>query len=344
MSSIKRLHFGLIGCGEIGLQNAQALKETRNAELVMCGDINDEMARDVGKRFDIPYFTENGKILSSKEIDAVFICTPPFTHAPLVIEAAKHQKHVIVEKPMSVSLIEADQMISACREAGVKLSVCYCMRYHPDIQKARLLIEKGILGKVLGVQITFHHDRAENYWYGGYSSRIKTDWRCDPKKSGGGVLAANLVHYIDLVRYLTGLEIEDVYCQYDTLDTPVSVEDSLSLTCLYKNGAIGNISASFCVRGTENFFDFRIWGTDGHLFLASPLRFYSLRSISGYVPCRWHKIKEKRKNERAEFIEHFVSSVFDNLMPPASGEDGRAIQAIIDAAYLSGRLGHAIKV
>lgn len=344
MNPHKKLLFGLIGCGEIGLQNAQAIVEAEKAELMMCADINLEMARDLGKRYHIPHTSESGQVFSSTEVDAVFICTPPFTHAPLTIEAARHGKHVVTEKPMSVTLAEADQMIAACQATGVKLAVCFCLRYRAEIQQAKALVEKGILGKVLGVQITFHHDREETYWTGGHSGRVRTDWRGDPKKSGGGVLVANVLHYLDLVRYLTGLGVRQVCNQYATLSIPVMVEDSLSLTCVYENGAIGNVSASMCVLGTEYLFDFRIWGTEGHLSLASPMRFYSLRTVDGYAPGRWHRIKGKGIDERTAFVDRFVESVLDDGPLPASGEDGRAMQAIIQAAYTSGHTGKVTEV
>jgi predicted dehydrogenase len=234
---------------------------------------------------------------------------------------------------MSNSLVGANEMISASKKAGTQLSICFAERYQPYVRESKILIDNGILGDVLGTQLLFHHDMVENYWTGGFSGVARSHWRGNKEKSGGGILAANLVHFLDIIRYLTGLEVVESSSFYDTLDTPVEVEDSLVATCRYNNGAIGCLNGFNCVRGTEYLFDFRIWGENGHISLSKPLRFYTLRNIHGYKPCRWHEIKNKVENARVNFIQDFSIAILSNKNVPVSGEDGKAIQALIQSLY-----------
>jgi 2-desacetyl-2-hydroxyethyl bacteriochlorophyllide A dehydrogenase len=335
----KKLRVGLIGCGEIAMQNARAVHAASNAAVVMAMDVNQEAARDMAERYDVPYTVDVDELLGCDDVEAVLISVPHYLHAPLTIQAACQGKHVMVEKPIATRLADADQMITACQEAGVELSVIYCQRYLPHVQKAKELIERGALGDVLGSELALQLDKPPGYWTGGYSGRVTTDWRLSKQKSGGGLLITNIVHYLDVFRYLTGLGVTRVYGEYDTLDTPVETEDTLSVTLRYSNRAIGSIIASSCGRGAMSPAELRIWGTDGQIVLENRLHFYSLRQVNGYRPGQWYSLDASSlSNDRIEFVTRFARAVLNAEAPEISGQDGRAIQAIVEAIYTSGEL------
>lgn len=347
LESTKPLRVGLIGCGEIAMQNARAISQSGRAEIAMVADVNPTIAADMGKRYGVPHTTNIDELLDRADVEAVFISVPHFLHAPLAIQACRHGKHVIVEKPMALSVAEADRMLDAARASGVKLSVCYCQRFQPAIQRAKELIDRGALGKILGVQVNFFIDKPWSYFTSGFSGRVHTDWRLSREKSGGGILVFNLVHYLDVIRFLTGLQVVRASAEFAALDTPIEMEDSLSATLRYANGAIGTITASSVVRGASYEPQIRLWGTEGQLNLQEPDRqaFYSLREIDGLRPGLWHPLGARPGvGERQAYVESFARSVREGDPLAVSGEDGRAIQVVVEAVYAAGERSTSVEV
>lgn len=347
------LRVGLIGCGEIAVANASAVQGAGNASIAMVMDVNPTVAEDIGQRYQVPYTTNVDELLGRDDVDAVLISVPHYLHAPLTIQAARHGKHVMVEKPIATSLADADAMVAACQEAGVKLSVIYCQRYLPYVQKAKALIEGGAIGKLLGVHLIHYLDKPVSYWTGGRTGRVATDWRASQEKSGGGILVFNIVHYLDIIRYLTGLEVTQVYSDFGVFDSPVETEDTISMSLRYSNPRdgensqiIGNVTAASCVRGAILAQQqLRIWGTEGQLIVGEPFQFYSLHQVEDYAPCQWHTLAEWEWGiERREYVRHFAAAVLGGQEPEISGQDGRAIQAIVEAAYASHELQKPIEI
>jgi len=340
------LSVGIIGCGEITSKGtAPAFEETRNVRIGMVMDVVEWAAKDLGKKYGVPYTTDLEEILSNRDIDFVYIATPHYLHAPLAIKSAKAGKHVLVEKPIAVNLNQADAIITECRRNGVKLSVCFPLRYVPHIMKAKELVDKGVLGKLIGMRITNLGIKPASYWMGGYTGRIKSDWRTSKEKSGGGILIMNSIHDIDFMRYITGLEAKRVCSEYDTFLSPVEVEDFIAVTIRYTNGAIGTIEASSIINmgpGLRETYGNRIYGSKGQLVIPSPygpplLWLYTMEDTEFGEANIWHKISlEKKYNHLARFIEEFADAVLSGEDPPVTGEDGRKALEIVIAAYESG--------
>ncbi len=334
----KELRVGMIGCGEIGVANARSIDRAKNARISMAMDVVEGVAKDIGGKYNALYTTDVEELLASPEVDAVIISTPHYLHAPLTVQAAKAGKHVMVEKPIAISLEQADEMISECEKAGVLLSVCFVSRYNADCIKAKELIEQDAIGKIISVKISAISDKPESYWHGGYSGRVKSDWRVFKGKSGGGYLIMNQVHDIDRLRYITGLEAVRVYSEYDTFATDVEVEDFLTVVIRYNNGAIGSIDGSSCARGRESFGN-RIYGMEGQIVCGNPLRVYTTKSVEGLEANKWNEIKvEQTYDSRVRFIEEFAEAVLAGKQPSITGYDGKATLAIIVGAYKSGEI------
>jgi 2-desacetyl-2-hydroxyethyl bacteriochlorophyllide A dehydrogenase len=337
------LRFALIGCGGMGARHADAIRRAPNATLVAALDTNVVLARELaGDGF---YTSRLSELLARSDVDAVFIATPNHTHHVIGIEAAHAGKHVIVEKPMAQSLAAADQLLDACRKAGVALSVGYSFRYAAEVQAARRLIEQGVLGRLLSVQLTMYLDKPTSYWGSGYMGRTHSTWRTSFEHSGGGMLVMNMSHQLDQIRYLVGKDLSQVNAVSGVLDSPpgVEVDDVISIACEFQDGAIGSFFGSCCARGLENLIEIRLVGDAGTIMLDQTSRFYTLRALDGIAPGRWHDLGPLPKVDvNLSYVAWFADAVLHGRRPDLSGEDGRAIQAWIEAVYESARLASAM--
>jgi predicted dehydrogenase len=284
--------------------------------------------------------------MARPDLEAVFVATPHHLHTPLVVQAAEAGKAVLVEKPLAESLASAREAVAATRKAGVPFSVCFCQRYQPVVQKAKALAEAGAVGDLLGTLLLLYEDKAAAYWSGGLKGGVVSGWRGSKRESGGGVLAMKAVHYFDLLRFLTGLEVAEVSATAATVEAPVEVEDSMSLWLRWSNGAPGAVHASFAVRGGGVPEDLRVWGKDGQLSLASPGQFYSLRMVGGKRSGQWHSMAPlpKMGDEMVEYVDRFAAALLEGRRPDIPGEEGLAVQAVLEAAYASAREGRPAKV
>jgi predicted dehydrogenase len=183
--------------------------------------------------------------------------------------------------------------------------------------------------------VSYFADKPETYWHGGYSGRAFSNWRLSRTQSGGGTLIMNLCHYIDLVRYVGALEAQRVTAVVGTSDRGAEVEDTVSVSVQYTNGAVGSFFGTAVSRGLRNLSDLRIWGSDGTLLLEPSPQLYTLRALSGGVTSRWIRLERGTTNTRLRFVNRFVDDLAKGTATVATGRDGLAVQAVIEAAYAS---------
>ena len=342
----EKLRIGMIGCGEISVQTAKGIAAAANAEHVMVMDVSERVARDLGETYGVPYTTEVGELLANPAVDAVYIAVPHHLHAPLTLQAIGAGKHVMVEKPIATTLADADAMIAAAREAGLALAVAYHAQVDATCQRVKALIDEGAIGKVVGTRIVVRSDKPESYWHGGFTGRIETDWRVSRAKAGGGVLIMNTVHDLNTLRFMTGLEVVRVYCEYDTYTTPVEVEDYVAVTYRYNNGAIGTLEAGSAIRGRDPVGAHnRIYGEEGQIILGNPPTIFLTERRAGLQAGEWQELPAPprgKEGSRTAMVEGFAGAVLAGQPPPVRGEDGRAALEIVVAAYQSGREHRAI--
>ncbi len=356
MTERKPLRIGMIGCGEIAYTaTGPAICETSNAEMVLAMDPVPDIAESFGRRFDIPWTTTLNEVLERPDIEAVLISTPHDTHCSLTEAAARAGKHVMVEKPIACTLVEADRMIAACREAGVWLSVNFVLRYDSGPLDVRRLVASGAIGEVIAVSFRSVGRKPDHYWTGGYTNRVQTDWRKYRKRAGGGVLIMNFIHNLDLLRFMTGLEVSRVYAEYGTFLTPVEVEDIITMTLRFHNGAVGALVGATCMDGhvrlapvslggsrteilhetVEDNSD-RIYGTRGQIRMQGRhVWVYTRESVEGLKRDDWTRLDLTPTNARANYVEAFARTVRQGRPPEISGEEGRKALEIVEAAYRS---------
>lgn len=338
------LRVGMLGCGDVALHNAAAIAAAPNTELVACFDPVFELAHEVANRHGAETSRTAEELIERSDVDAIFLAVPHHVHAPLGIQAAAAGRHVIVEKPPANDLRSAVAMVRAAERAGVLLTVHFPSRHEAEVAAAKQLIEAGAIGDFQGAIVRLLADRPPSYWIGGISGRSTSTWRSSRESAGGGVLIMNLPHYIDLVRYLTGMEADSVQAATASHQSG-EVEDTISVTVRYANGAIGSIFGSTTVRGTTWAPELELWGSDGHVVVGSHhLQAWSLRALDGLRASCWHEFDHLPDvNMRAVFLSRFATAVHLGEQPEVGGADALAVQAFIEAAYRSSELGQLVR-
>jgi predicted dehydrogenase/threonine dehydrogenase-like Zn-dependent dehydrogenase len=327
-----RLRLGLVGCGDIAVQNASAAAAAPNVEIAACFDPIARLAEDLSRRHGARVARSQTELLSDPDVDAVLLCVPHDLHAPLAIEVCRAGKPVIVEKPLANNLTAALAMREAARENQVWLSTCFPQRYDPKVQVARRLIGAGALGDPQGTLTRLFLDKSPAYWRGGFSGRAQSDWRRSRERAGGGVLIMNLSHHLDLMRHLTGLEVETVSAFARPED---DIEELIVANLRYSGGALGSLVGGAAVRGsTEEALS--LWGSEGRMVLEPQARVYTLRPLPGLRTTRWHSFgRLPPPRLRTVYFSRLASALAEGREPEVTADDGVAVQAIIEAAYRS---------
>lgn len=341
---MKPLKIGIVGAGAIAQRNATEAVRSGAAVIAGVFDVNHKVARDMAGALKAPFFPTYEALLESSDLEAVLLSTPHHLHRPMTVQAARLGKHVLVEKPLANTLAEAEEMIEACNQNGVKLAVNYSFRYLPKILKAKALIDAGGLGTITGVQINWQQYKDRGYWMGAQSNS-PDDWRASKEKCGGGFLIMTMCHAVDYIYYLTGLKASRVYSEYATLGSPAEVEDIISISFRLNNGAIGNLNGSSIMRGFP-VQEERISGTHGSMLLnGSGISFYSTRPVDGKRPGQVHTYtKFPDQSWTAAWVKDFVTAVRTGGEPPVSNREGWENLAFIENAYHSMERGTAISV
>jgi len=231
-----KVRYAIIGCGGIAAKHALAIRETPDAELVACCD----QVRDSALRFaeanKLHAFDTYEELLASDTVDAVSLCTPSGLHTPQAIQAIEAGKHVLLEKPMSLTLEEADRLIEAADKGGVKVGVISQYRFSPAVAEIRRAIEAGALGRITSGSLQMKYWRSKEYYASGA-------WRGTWALDGGGALMNQGIHGVDIFRYLMGApKTLTGYARTQIHD--IEVEDSAVAIIEFEGGAIGTIEGS----------------------------------------------------------------------------------------------------
>ncbi|MBI2826943.1 MAG: Gfo/Idh/MocA family oxidoreductase [Planctomycetia bacterium] len=229
--------FGVIGCGMIAKFHARAIADIRGAKLVACYDAipasADRLAAETGCRA----YHKLANLLADPAVEVVTIGTPSGAHMEPAVAAAKAGKHVIVEKPLEITLSRCDKIVDACRKAKVKLSAIFPSRFHDSSQEIKQAIEDGRFGRLTMGDAYVKWFRPQSYYDSGA-------WRGTWKLDGGGALMNQAIHSVDLLAWFMGPAIE-IRAQTGLLaHERIAVEDTAVATLRYANGALGVIEAS----------------------------------------------------------------------------------------------------
>ncbi len=342
----KNLKVGVIGIGTIGKAQLRGFSAVKEAELVGISDINKKALKDVAKEFKVKrHFADYHDLLALDEMDAVSICTPPFNHAAITLDAASAGKHVLCEKPMAMNAKEAEEMVEACSKAGVKLGIgSGRSRFYPAVDMARRYISEDKLGKVYYSRVSTYRRRGRP----GIDILVGSKWFIDSSKAGGGALIDIGCYDIDVILYLlkspqpesvsamTFQGIEDL----PKLNATYDVEEHSSAFVRFQDGPVAVFETSWATN-FDNTQEAIIMGTKGGL---------NLHPFTYYTKQDWNQVAIKtdlpslRGMNMRLLIDDFVRACLENGTPKTPGADGLKAMQITNAAYESARLGREVKI
>jgi UDP-N-acetyl-2-amino-2-deoxyglucuronate dehydrogenase len=252
---------GLLGCGRIAKRHSDLLggNHIDGARLVAVCDNVRPRADAIASKFGVPAHDDIGDFLARDDIDAVAVLTPSGMHAVHAIACAKAGKHIIVEKPMALRLQDADDMIRACDEAGVKLFVVKQNRFNVPVVKAREALEAGRFGRLILGTVRVRWCRDQSYY-------DQDDWR-GTWAYDGGVLSNQASHHVDMLEWFFG-DVVSVHARAITALAKIETEDTAVATLMFRNGALGVIEATTAARPTDLEGSLSILGEKGTVEIA----------------------------------------------------------------------------
>ncbi|MCZ6632742.1 MAG: Gfo/Idh/MocA family oxidoreductase [bacterium] len=341
-SNSSPIRFAVIGAGMIGGLHAKLISEMEETELVAVCSRDLERARGLTDSFGGEPTTDLEGVLGRADVDAVSICTASGEHATFGIPAARAGKHVLVEKPIEISLEQADAMIQACEECGVKLGVIFQLRFLNASRKVKRALDEGVLGRLVMADCYMKFYRPQDYYDG-------SRWKGTLALDGGGALINQGIHGLDLLLHLAG-DVASVQAYTGILaHENIEVEDTCVATVKYQNGALGVIQATTSVHP-----DFQqrieLHGTEGTIILegtedtwVAHWETFGGGKREGQVGLVDHAGAEAVLHEGGEAhrrqIEDFVAAVREDREPAVNGEEGRRSLAVVQAVYESVRVG-----
>lgn len=335
------LNFALIGCGRISRKHVAVLGELEGANLAAVCDIVPERAKAVAGPLGIPWYADFHEMLEKEKIDVVNILTPSGLHGRHALAVAPHGVHVVVEKPMALTLSDADRMIEACDRAGVKLFVVKQNRCNLAVQQLKQALDEGRFGKlVLGtVRVRWCRDQ-------GYYDRDawRGTWAMD-----GGVFTNQASHHIDLLEWCMG-EVESVFARTSTALVNIETEDTGVAVLKFTNGALGIIEATTATRPVDLEGSISILGEHGTVEIAG----FAVNEIR-----TWRFDRETARDEEIRtrynqnppdvygfghklFLEGVIRSIDSNTRGLVDGLEGRKSLELIHAIYESVETGNEV--
>lgn len=232
--------FGIVGCGMIAGFHARAIEDLRGARLAACFDERHAAARRFAEKEGCRAYPSLAEMLRDPDVDIVTICTPSGAHMDPAVASAEAGKHVIVEKPLEITLKRCDRIIDVCRRKKVKLSTIFPSRFHDSAVEMKRAVDAGRFGKLTVGDAYVKWYRSQQYYDSG-------QWRGTWELDGGGALMNQAIHSVDLLTWLMGPAAE-IRAQTATLaHKRIAVEDVAVATLRFANGALGVIEASTAI-------------------------------------------------------------------------------------------------
>ena len=229
------VRIALAGCGRISRNHFDAIAKVDGLELAAVCDIVPERAGEAARQFGVPSFESFGDMLASVPCDAVALCTPSGLHPKHGILAARAGKHVICEKPMAITLEDADALVRECDAAGVHLFVVKQNRLNPAIQLLKRAVDRGRFGRIYVANTTVRWTRPQDYYD---QAPWRGTWALD-----GGAIMNQASHYVDLIQWLVG-PVESVMAKTATLARQIEAEDTGVAVLKFRSGALGVIEVT----------------------------------------------------------------------------------------------------
>ncbi len=327
---MNKLRIGIIGLGR-GHSHARAVAESDRCELVAIADIVVDAARQAaGELGASNWYGDYREMIKREDLDATIISTPNHLHAPMSLDSMRAGLHVLVEKPMCITMQEAGEMADAAEKERRKLYVGYNYRWRPEFQKIKEILDRGDLGRLLYANSVVKAWRPSSYY--------ERAWRTKWATQGGGVLMNQATHHLDSLSWWMG-PAQRVTGFCENLYHDMEVEDTASALVKFKSGATLDFMASTAIQGTTApLFEFN--GTDGTLSLGPGGLMVKKKDEK-----EWVKIElAPRGNATATQLNAFLDSIFNDSLPAVSPEDGRKALELSLTIYRSSKIGEPVEL
>jgi len=335
---------GILGCGNVAQVHAAAIARIPSLRLTsVCSRSRDSAAR-LAAAHGVAAHTDLETFLKDPALDSVTICTPSGTHAALGSTAASMGKHVVVEKPIDVTLEKADALIDACERGRVHLAVSLQSRYLDAPRALKEAVEAGRLGRLTIAS-------AYVKWYRSAEYYKSASWRGTLALDGGGALINQAIHTVDLLRWIAGPVVELSAYTGRLLHHNIEGEDTVAAALRFQNGALGVIEA-----GTSVFPGFKrrieITGTEGTAVLEGDnISTWALRDGSPNPLPAVAEVSDGSANPMAidceghrRVLEDFAQSIRENRAPVVDGRQGRQALELVMAVYRSAAQGRRVSM
>ena len=337
------LNFALVGCGRIAKRHSEllGLGQIRNARLVAVCDLVREKAEKMAATFSVPHFTDMHEMMRTANIDVVVVLTESGRHAEQVVALAPYGKHIVVEKPMALTLDDADAMIRACDEHRAKLFVVKQNRFNVPVVKLREAVEAGRFGKLVLGTVRVRWCRHQAYYD---QDSWRGTWALD-----GGVLSNQASHHVDLLEWMMG-DVASVFAMSTTALADIEAEDTAIVTLRFKNGALGIVEATTAARPTDLEGSISVLGEGGTVeiggFAVNEMKVWKF----GRPQTDDDKVLEQYSVNppnvygfgHQAYYEHVVDCILNDTRQLVDGLEGRKSLELINAIYESVETGKEV--
>jgi predicted dehydrogenase len=336
---MKKVKWGIIGAGGIADRRTMpGMELAENAEIYAVMEVNMEMASALKEKYNAAKAYDNeAELLADSGVEAVYIASPVVYHKKQALMAADAGKHILLEKPIALTVEEGREVIDYCKKKGVLLATGFMMRYHAYHQAMKKLVDEGKLGQIVSCRAQL------TCWY----PDIPGNWRQSKATSGGGALMDMGVHCLDLIQYITGYKAKRAAGMASTLTFDYEVEDSGAMLVELENGAICQIESHFNIPDAAARGRFEIYGTKGSMLAEGTisqveggklevmisddsLEYDAQQDRNEVEPM---KVDVEFGNMYTKEIESFSKSILEGLPVEVPAEDAVQVQEVIQSAY-----------
>jgi UDP-N-acetyl-2-amino-2-deoxyglucuronate dehydrogenase len=337
------LKFALVGCGRIAKRHSEllGLGQIPNATLSAVCDIDEAKAQKLASQFGVPAFTDMHRMMTDADVDVVVILTESGRHAEHTCALAKYGKHIVVEKPMALSLDDADAMIRVCDLAGIKLFVVKQNRFNVPVVQLRKALEQGRFGKLVLGTVRVRWSRDQKYYD---QDSWRGTWALD-----GGVLTNQASHHVDLLEWMMG-DVESVYAMTTTALVNIESEDTAVVALRFRNGALGVIEATTAVRPKDLEGSVSVLGEGGSVeiggFAVNQMKTWQFTQPTAGDEDVIAKYSVNPPNVygfgHQAYYEHVVDCILNRKTQLVDGLQGRKSLELISAIYESVETGQEV--
>lgn len=319
MKRLDKIRVGFIGAGRMGLAHSEILSRQQGVSLVGVADNVESKAKKMAELYSMRPYSSYKDLLENPDIDAVWISTPPNSHRDQAVSVLEAGKHVLLEKPIALSLSEADEIVKSSENSGAYLMMGFMKRFAPRFVKLKALLRKGVLGDP--IWCIAYYNGFPDLWFG-------PEW-CWNTKVSGGLVVENTVHYIDMFRWLIERPVAQVYANLSKLYRQEStIEDSGAIIMHFDVPLIAMIA---CGMNAPEYFpheELRLVGTKGAAQVSSTITFVpsgavetsQLRVYKKDLPVETWNFSSPGYEEQDIY---FLESIRRNQKPEPSGEEGK---------------------